>query len=144
MRTLISIILSLFLLSGQCKRDDKNCHKTILFINKSSKAVYIESSGGFPDTLSFKNEFPNPALNPDLFRIDPNSENDRGLWRRDCYELAFNSVIIPSDTLMVFVFDGQILETTPWDSVKANYLVLRRYDLSLEDLRRLNWTIIYP
>jgi len=46
--------------------------------------------------------------------------------------------------MMVYVFDAHVIETTAWDSVKANYLVLKRYDLSLDDLKRMNWTITYP
>ena len=47
----------------------------------------------------------------------------------------------PLDTLMVFVFDARLLETNPSHVEDA---LLVRYDLSLYDLRRLNWTLAYP
>ncbi|MFD1631674.1 hypothetical protein [Pseudopedobacter beijingensis] len=45
---------------------------------------------------------------------------------------------------MFYVFDGEVLENTDWKTVKANNMYLQRYDLSLEDLRKLNFTIPYP
>ena len=45
---------------------------------------------------------------------------------------------------MYFIYDACILETTPWDTIKAKYIVLKRYDLSLQDLQQMNWTITYP
>jgi hypothetical protein len=45
---------------------------------------------------------------------------------------------------MVFVFNAGLLETIPWDTIKANYLVMKRYDLSLPDLEEMDWTITYP
>lgn len=138
------MLLLAAILSGTCKNEDENCHRTILFTNTSSKDLYIQASGGYPDTLSLRNEFPNPALNADLYEVNSNSKNDRGLWRRDCYELAFGDVIIPSDTLIVYVFDAEVLENVDWTEVVNDYMVLKRYDLSLEDLEDMNWTITYP
>ena len=48
-----------------------------------------------------------------------------------------------SSVIMVYVFDGTTLETSTWQAVKDNNLVLKRYDLTLEDLEGMNWEIIY-
>ena len=48
-----------------------------------------------------------------------------------------------SSVIMVYVFDGTTLETSKWQTVKDNNLVLKRYDLTLEDLEGMNWEIIY-
>jgi len=45
---------------------------------------------------------------------------------------------------MVFVFDANIVENTPWDTIRKNYLILKRYDLSYDDIVSLNWIITYP
>ncbi len=67
--------------------------------------------------------------------------SDDPLRLQDTYEGRFEQF----RKVMVFVFDAQVLETTPpWDTVKAKYLVLKRYDLSLQDLESMNWTITYP
>ena len=49
-----------------------------------------------------------------------------------------------SDTVSFYVFDAAVLETTQWGKVKNDYLVLQRYDLNLENLINLNWTLSYP
>ncbi len=46
--------------------------------------------------------------------------------------------------LMLYIFNNKTVESVPWDTIRQNYLILKRYDLSLEDLDSLNWTITYP
>jgi len=48
------------------------------------------------------------------------------------------------DTLSFFLFDVDTLEKYSWDIVKKNYMVLQRYDLSIYDLQKLNYTLYYP
>ncbi len=50
----------------------------------------------------------------------------------------------PNDTISVFLFDGKTVETVPWETVVKEYLVLQRYDLSIEDMKKLDRTIHYP
>ena len=45
---------------------------------------------------------------------------------------------------MYYLFSRDTLETVSWEEVVKEYKVLARYDLTLEDLERLNWTIYYP
>lgn len=45
--------------------------------------------------------------------------------------------------MMIYVFDGPILESQGWDYIKTNNLVLKRYDVTLHDLENMNWTITY-
>lgn len=50
----------------------------------------------------------------------------------------------PNDTISVFFFDVETIETIPWETICNEYLILQRYDLSIEDLRKLNGHITYP
>ena len=50
----------------------------------------------------------------------------------------------PNDTISVFLFDGETVENVPWETVVKEYLVLQRYDLSIEDMKKLDRTIHYP
>lgn len=59
-----------------------------------------------------------------------------------CFEGAINAN--PEGIIMYFIYDANTLETVPWDMVVKNYLILKRYDLSLEDLQGMDWTITYP
>ena len=45
------------------------------------------------------------------------------------------------DTLMLFVFDANILETNKIYDYNA---VLQRIDVNIEDLKKLNWILSYP
>jgi len=64
-------------------------------------------------------------------------------WWGDCYEAEFHPIGI-FDTIYVYVFYASVVENTPWEVVARDYLVLKRYDLTLEDLQRLDWKITYP
>ena len=142
--TFILILLSFLLLSNTCNKKTENCHKAITFINNSDKELYVTRSWNYPDTISFAG-IPNPALDPNFSKVNSHEKNTRALWGRDCYEVLFGSELYNyQDTLMVFVFDAQVLENTDWETVKQQYLILKRYDLSLEDLRNMDWTIEYP
>ena len=56
-------------------------------------------------------------------------------------EIFFN---LPKDTLSVFIFHTDTLTEYTWNEVRDKYMILKRYDLSLDDLRRLNFKITYP
>jgi len=38
--------------------------------------------------------------------------------------------VVSSDTMYLFVFESNIVETIPWDSISKNHLVLNRIKLS--------------
>lgn len=49
-----------------------------------------------------------------------------------------------TDTIIYFIFGEEVLKNNDWELVKKNNMYLQRYDLSLDDLRKLNFTIPYP
>jgi hypothetical protein len=51
---------------------------------------------------------------------------------------------IPSDTLSIYIFHPDTLALYDWETIRAEYNVLVRYDLSFEDLERLDWKVFYP
>ena len=46
--------------------------------------------------------------------------------------------------MSVFIFDSEVLENIEWKEIRDNYMILKRYDLSLEDLQKLDFTLYYP
>ena len=138
----IILVISIIFLNHGCGEKEDNCHKTITFKNATTDTLYVVSSSQYPDTSTFAG-IPNPALNPNFTKVLPNESNTQVLWGRDCIELAFKD-LIPSDTMMIYVFDAKVLEGNTWETVKSNYLVLKRYDLSLQDLESMKWEITYP
>lgn len=125
----------IILLSATCSNDNDNCHNTITIINNSEKAIYFYSGHGYPDTTIIDY---NPYDAGAYYLIKKKSIHKN--IKNDCFEYDFN--LTPK--LMYFIYDACILETTPWDTIKAKYIVLKRYDLSLQDLQQMNWTITYP
>jgi len=51
---------------------------------------------------------------------------------------------LPHDTMSVFIFHSDTLKKYTWEDVRNGYKILKRYDLSLEDLKQMNWKITYP
>ncbi|MEO6683368.1 MAG: hypothetical protein ABIN48_11165 [Ginsengibacter sp.] len=50
----------------------------------------------------------------------------------------------PADTLSIFILNSDTVKVNEWGIIRSGYKILKRYDLSLEDLKKLNWTITYP
>jgi len=48
------------------------------------------------------------------------------------------------DTLSIYFFDAETVDNIPWETIREEYKVLKRYDLSLEDIQFLDYEISYP
>lgn len=139
-------IVSMFLVlspSFTCVgEDEENCHYHIGFTNESEKELYVNYSAYYPDTTN--------AVLDDLDyysnRVFPGKINKEALLTFVSWEFLFGADIDHKnlnsiDTLMVFIFDAKRLEANPSHIDDA---FLQRYDLSLQDLQRLNWMLSYP
>lgn len=51
---------------------------------------------------------------------------------------------LPSDTLSIFIFHTDTIKNNTWNSIIDEYKVLKRYDLSIEDIQLLDYEIPYP
>ena len=129
------------LLSCRYLEEDDLHHYTVTFYNNSDQWVYIYGSNQYYVRNSTLKH--NVLHSPDIYKVAPHSYNKRALEIRGYWEDYL--VSIPKyelmDTLMIFVYDANMLETTK----KYNYeAVLQRIDVTLEDLRKSNWVISYP
>jgi len=43
-----------------------------------------------------------------------------------------------------FVLDAEVVEKYSWDSIRDNYVILKRYDFTEQDMIANDWTIVYP
>ncbi len=50
----------------------------------------------------------------------------------------------PHGTIKIFVFKQSDLGKHSWDSISVLHLLLRRYDLTFDSLKKINNTIAYP
>jgi hypothetical protein len=58
------------------------------------------------------------------------------------WEDVFKS--LPSDTLSIFIFRAKTISYYDWQLIRNNYKILKRYDISLGDLKQKKWIIPYP
>jgi len=124
----IIIIIVLGNLASTCKRDP-NFRRYFHIKNNSDNPVYYEFSFTFPDTnLANIENKPNSSYKIDAHK---KAELTSGL-------LAYN------DTTLIFIFDAYVVENESWDSIVAQYKILKRYQLTVSDLQNNNWIVTYP
>ena len=51
---------------------------------------------------------------------------------------------LPKDTLSIFILNSDTVITYNWDIIRSQYKILKRYDLSLQDLKNRNFVVTYP
>lgn len=135
---MIAIIsIQLILMANSCKEGGSYYDYRLKVINKSNMTIYVEYTMSPIDTLLPYTQSP--------FNHSPDNAAPNGtitLGRGGSWEDAFNEVV--DQKLRIFIFNASIVDNTPWETVKKNYMILKRYDLSFHDLDSLNWTITYP
>ncbi|MDR3244939.1 MAG: hypothetical protein LBT50_00720 [Prevotellaceae bacterium] len=104
----------------------------VYYVNNTSFDMYYYVAFGdkensvYPDILiSFNKE--------ELGRIKAQSYFVLATWK------SIESLIdkIPSDTLSIYYFHPDTLNKYSWKEIQQGYKVLRRYDLSIEDIHSL-------
>jgi hypothetical protein len=122
----IGIVILIFF---GCHKDE---HRYIYLQNKSNKAIYYGLSSSYPDTSLTKIE-DHPGNNGSIaYKVK--SDNKTTL------PAAFFEL---NSTIQLFIFDSDIIENNPWDSIVKHYLILKRYQFTELDMEKLDWTISY-
>ena len=121
-------------------KESTNCHYYITIINDSDFDIYFNMP---IDTTGFY--YAASAMIANAFRYKVNAHNNKKYKDRECIEYKFtkgvtfpNGKYAPLDSLRVYILDATVLEQD------LKYKTLIRYDLSLDNLRYLNWTVTYP
>ena len=137
----ISFLIFIFIggllcIATQC--ENEKCHKAITFVNKSSKDVYVYSSGygndGVPDSSFFV-----PLILGSYVKVKSNEKRTRTIEKRDCLEGWLRET---EYRLNVFVLDVEIYETVPRDIIQKNRMV-KTITPTLKEMQRNNWTIYF-
>lgn len=129
---LIFLIASCSLLGYQ--GDEKM--DTLTLINLSDKDILFEE-------LIYKQSYDTLIQEINYFK-DPKFSIVHSLKSKDTIKFKTWMTANSMDYFVLFYYDENIVNTIPWDTIRANYMILKRYDLSYEDLERMNWTITYP
>ena len=151
MKNVIKILLLFILCSAHTCRpipeENENCHLTIYFSNNSEKNLRVTEV--FVHQIFFPDPFDTKTLSSTAelqkYKINSSEQNNRDAMYSNlrCYEDIFKRDTY-SDEVYVYIFDAELIENTPWEVVTRDYLVLKRYDLTLSDLQRLDWRVTYP
>jgi len=133
---LILSIISIVTTSDTCKKNRPDCHVSYTINNNSGNAVYfiVNKDSGL-NLLSYP-----PGASASTYKCEANSQKSH--FYRGCYEYIINTS--STKMLYIFIFDAKIIETVPWDTVKKNYMLLKRYDMTKAQLDSINWKINYP
>ena len=113
-------------------------HSLYLKNNTDYSIVYIvgENIPIYPDTSLI-------AINSISMNGKIQSGENLDLWARGVrIKDLFDD--LPGDTLSIYLFHIDTLKNNTWADVQAGYKILKRYDLSLEDLEYLDYKLSYP
>jgi hypothetical protein len=136
MKKIILFIVPVFFLTT-CGNFDGTDYR-LKIKNNTAKYLYYYDIFTYPDTSFGAVNIPEVK---DNYQIKPNSE--RSIPTQVSWERIFEKEL-RSDTLSIFIFDEDVINNIPWDTIRKNYLILKRYDLSYEDIDKLDWTISFP
>lgn len=134
LRLIILTVITLIFSSSSCKKPLGAKHVHSFWIeNKSGLDISYQLGLVYPDTT-----IPNEESN--LLRLEPGSK------RPHDYETEIEEFIeqLPGDTLSVFFFDDDTLGRYSFEEIQNNYSILIRKDVSIEDLRRNQFTVSFP
>lgn len=139
---LIYILLFLTLSASKCKSPAMDYDYPLYLKNTSNRNVNIY----FNQNESYIYIYPDTSITNFRTRvrasIKPNTLIDIAGGSAP-WEKIFE-VRVPNDTMSIFVIDSDTLNNHPWDTIRSQYLILQRYDLSLKDLENRKFEIEYP
>jgi hypothetical protein len=138
---MVKIIMVMLLLSNFYK-----CEKAM----DNRYAVYLENNANHPIGCyfglggNFGTMYPDTTLpKSNQYIINEIKASSRSIYDSGIkWEEIFED--LPQDTMSVYIFHTDTLNKYTWEEVRNGYMILKRYDLSLEDLESMNWTITYP
>lgn len=137
----IFILLFLYLIcsANSCSKENGQGHadKRLNIINNTEHIIASFIQYNYPDTSIQDKE--TPGFNS--ISIEPHSKNVHLTF------VSWETLINQNNQygiISILIFSSDTIQTYSWEEIQKNYNVLKRYDLSLQDLERMNWTITYP
>jgi len=121
-------IFSIILLSFGCEKPVDKVY-SIRIENKSNDTIQFYASYVYPDTsIVSKKPRLDMAYPNDYSHIDSKKK-----WED----------VLPNNIISIFILSKDTVDTYNWENIRSDYNILRRYDLSIEQLESMNWTVTY-
>ena len=64
--------------------------------------------------------------------------------KEETYSYNYDYGNEPTETLCLFIFDADTFDIYDWKEIQDGYKILKRYDISYDDIKRLKFQISYP
>jgi hypothetical protein len=135
---IIATIISIFVLSNSCEKVMEKWY-TIKIQNNTDKVIFVSAGCdkyglfSYPDTIL-------TTTKPSLLSVSPNDYNNLRssiIWEEIVKEQ-------PEGKLSIYFFNSDTINSYDWAQIKDGNRVMKRIDLSVEELENMNWTITYP
>ncbi|HNT42576.1 MAG TPA: hypothetical protein PLA42_07660 [Tenuifilaceae bacterium] len=131
MKMNILIILSIMLCGASCEKLVDHVYSIKIQNNTNDTLLFYESYN-YPDSSIVQNK-------PILTRVYPKDYSYLDS-KKDWDEV----LVSPKDTISIFILSKGTVDKYSWEAIRADYKILKRYDLSIQDLENNQWTITYP
>jgi hypothetical protein len=131
-----TVLASTLLLANTCYKDGHDC---ITIVNKSDKTLKFQLFNDYMDTVFYCSQHGITILGAvkadSLFSL---MAPDRDMW--EYYFDNENRILSIDVGESTYDYDQYI----PCDTISKYIPIAHHYRLTLEDLNRMNWTIVYP
>lgn len=127
----ITFILLLILFLSSCNEYQgyDSCNNYIYIQNNSGKRVYF--------AYTFEEDFLNLSI-----QFNEIQSQKRGFIRNTAdFERWEQYIKQTTGYIYIYIYDGEYIESVSWNEAKSNYL--KKYKLSVKDLKKSNWIITY-
>lgn len=123
-----TLLITGFILFASC--DESRYRKYFNVKNNSGKLIYWGVSHSYPDT-SLKSIVNVPGKN-----------TANKIYPGDIYAFTM-SMFSRNPTVQLFIFDKDVIENTPWDTIVKYNMILKHYQFTESELEKMSWPITY-
>lgn len=123
------LLLGILISAHKCTHLDNK----LTIVNNSNRGIYTYTDFAYPDTL----------LNGHMVTtsiIPPRGEGNHLISAK----WESNVSCLKDSILIIVVLDTDTLQKYGWERVRKDYNILKRYDLTLEELETKQWKVTYP
>ncbi len=125
----------------------------LTIINNSPDSIYYDYSFNYPDTGL-------PEISPILKGEVEINHKKQSINNFDGYHQGikpYDTLVLrymgdfeqsvkdnPHKKLLIFIYDTDTIQKYTWEEVRKENKIMKRYELTVQELKQSNWTIIYP